>query len=742
MVTWRIWKVTVLHRYLIMGFHQAFENVGKKPGLTVWRIEKMNPVLVPENLHGNFYMGDAYIVLHTTPDFAYSAHLWLGNQCSQDESGSGAIFCIQLDDSLNGKPVQYRETQGNESNKFVGYFKNGLLYKEGGVASGFAHVVTNDVNVKRLLHVKGRRNVRASEVPFTWSSFNNGDCFLIDAGAMIYQWNGSKSNLYERLKCSQLANGIRDGERVGRAKVEVVDEGDEPAGVIELLGSKPAIPDATVEDSAADKASKQKAKLYMISDASGQLSLTEVAAASPFQMATLSTKECYILDNGPNGHIFLWKGKESSKTERKVGFDTCEFFINSKGYSKNTQVELLPENGETPLFTQFFSDWKVKDQSEGLGKVYTIGSIAKIKSVPFDATKLHNSTAMAAQHNMVDDGSGKVQIWRIEDFKKQPIDSSSYGQFYGGDCYIILYSYKSGARDKHLIYTWQGNKTTKDELGASAALTIELDDQMQGLPVQVRVTQGQEPPHLLSLFKDKPLIVHLGGTSKKGGQSAAAPVRLFHVRKSSTGATRAVEVNAEAGSLNSNDTFVLKTPQQSYIWKGVGASAGELKTAKYVVSVLGGSAIEIQEGSEPESFWKDLGGKKQYQSSKGLKEEVATHPIRLFGCSNKTGTFVIEEVPGDFTQADLAVDDVMLLDTWDQIFLWLGSSANEVEKSESLKCAKEYLESDPSGRDPGTSITIMKQGKELPTFTGWFLAWDPKMWDMSPLEKYLASLRV
>lgn len=27
----------------------------------------------------------------------------------------------------------------------------------------------------------------------------------------------------------------------------------------------------------------------------------------------------------------------------------------------------------------------------------------------------------------------------------------------------------------------------------------------------------------------------------------------------------------------------------------------------------------------------------------------------------------VEEVPGDFTQSDLATDDVMLLDTWDQV---------------------------------------------------------------------------
>lgn len=37
-------------------------------------------------------------------------------------------------------------------------------YKNGGVASGMKHVDTNTYDVKRLLHVKGKRNVTATEV--------------------------------------------------------------------------------------------------------------------------------------------------------------------------------------------------------------------------------------------------------------------------------------------------------------------------------------------------------------------------------------------------------------------------------------------------------------------------------------------------------------------------------------------------------------------------------------------------
>lgn len=57
-----------------------------------------------------------------------------------------------------------------------------LTQQKGGVASGFKHVVPNEVAVQRLLQVKGRRVVRATEVPVSWDSFNNGDCFILDLG--------------------------------------------------------------------------------------------------------------------------------------------------------------------------------------------------------------------------------------------------------------------------------------------------------------------------------------------------------------------------------------------------------------------------------------------------------------------------------------------------------------------------------------------------------------------------------
>lgn len=120
------------------------------------------------------------------------------------------------------RPIVYR----NHENQHLVFFS----YKKGGVASGMRNVETNAYDVKRLLHVKGKKRVVAKEVshsawrlcnrvtvqgklcweraPYlnvfqvemSWKSFNLGDVFLLDIGKTIVQWNGPKSNRQEKLK--------------------------------------------------------------------------------------------------------------------------------------------------------------------------------------------------------------------------------------------------------------------------------------------------------------------------------------------------------------------------------------------------------------------------------------------------------------------------------------------------------------------------------------------------------------
>lgn len=149
-----------------------------------------------------------------------------------------------------------------------------------------------------------------------------------------------------------------------------------------------------------------------------------------------------------------------------------------------------------------------------------------------------------------------------------------------------------------------------------------------------------------------------------------------------------------------------------------------------------------------------------------LQRDEPPHSPRLFESSNQTGRFQMTEVD-DFAQSDLDEEDVMLLDTWEevrgqrarsatprtlagcvylfsnklimshscskfpQIFLWIGNLSNQFETKEAWNSAQEYLRTHPAGRDPDTPIICVKQGYEPPTFTGWFNAWDPHKWSVS-----------
>nr|XP_046240044.1 advillin [Scatophagus argus] len=713
----------------------TFRAVTNSPGIIIWRIEKMELVQVPEKSYGNFYEGDCYVLLSTqkvSSSLSYDIHYWIGSQSTQDEQGAAAVYTIQLDEFLGSTPVQHREVQNHESDAFRGYFKQGIIYKKGGVASGMRHTETNTYDVKRLLHVKGKKRVIAKEVEMSWNSFNLGDVFLLDIGKTIVQWNGPKSNKQEKLKGMLLAKDIRDRERGGRAEIRVTEgeaESNFPQNMEILNGALGERTSALMDgppDETADQEQKSKLTLHHVSDADGQMKVTEIATR-PLTQDLLNHDDCYFLDQGGT-KIFVWKGKKADKAERQAAMSRALEFIKAKNYPITTNVETVNDGAESALFKQLFQRWTVKDQTQGLGKVNTRGKVAHITQEKFDATLMHVMPQVAAQERMVDNGTGQVEVWRIENLELVPVDPEWYGYFYGGDCYLILYTYLVNSKKCYLLYIWQGRHATQDELAASAFQAVDLDQKYGGEPVQVRITMGKEPRHFMAVFKGK-MVIFEGGTSRKGSSDPEPPIRLFQVHGSDPSNTKAIEVPALATSLNSNDVFLLKSQSEIYLWCGKGSSGDERAMAKEVSSVLGqkGSEEIVAEGQEPIEFWELLGGKAPYASDKRLQQTVPDHQPRLFECSNKTGRFIVTEVT-QFTQDDLNEDDVMLLDTWDQVFIWIGKEANEVERKEAIITSQEYLRTHPGNRDPSTPMVLIKQGFEPPTFTGWFTAWDPSKW--------------
>lgn len=84
--------------------------------------------------------------------------------------------------------------------------------------------VEKDKYEPRLLQVKGRRNVRVTQVRLAWDSMNSGDVFILDLGLTIYVWNGKEASRLEKIKGLDVARRIRDEERGARAAIEPMGE--------------------------------------------------------------------------------------------------------------------------------------------------------------------------------------------------------------------------------------------------------------------------------------------------------------------------------------------------------------------------------------------------------------------------------------------------------------------------------------------------------------------------------------
>jgi gelsolin len=328
-----------------------WRGVGHTVGLKIWRIEKFCVVPWPEDQYSQFHRGDSYIVLNTYKvgnAFRYDVHFWLGSQTTQDEAGTAAYKTVELDTLLDDVPVQHREVEGFESEKFLSYFPAGIRLLDGGVDSGF-NKVHPETYQPRLLHVRGTfKSVTSSQVPLAVSSLNSGDVFILDLGLKIYQWNGAGSNGAERNKAAQLCRAI-DDERKGLASVEVINEGENHPDFWAALGGRGAI---AASGAPAHTLAHHAPILHRLSDASGSLVFTEVGRGK-LNHNLLSPDDAFILDTG--AEIFAWIGKRASPNERKFAVQYAQNYLLSHHLPPQTPICRILEGGENEIWETSFS---------------------------------------------------------------------------------------------------------------------------------------------------------------------------------------------------------------------------------------------------------------------------------------------------------------------------------------------------------------------------------------------------
>lgn len=337
----------------------AWKGAGKACGMQIWRIEQFKVVAWPKSKYGKFHSGDSYICLNTYKDpenehkLKYDIHFWLGATSTQDEYGTAAYKTVELDSFLGDEPVQHREVEGHESSMFCSYFseKGGVQILDGGVDSGFNHVEPESYK-PRLLHIKGRKNVRMVEVPLCASSLNEGDVFVLDNGLMIYQWQGKGASAREKMRAAQLCRAL-DDERKGIPEVQVIDQmgsQEETDQFWALLGGKGDIAADLGGDAEWEK--KNDKNLFHLSDAGGKLEFKKIATGKDVTRDKLDTNDVFILDAGVE--VYVWVGKGASDGERKNAMSTTQEYLKTNDRPSWLPVTRIVEGGENRFFDQLF----------------------------------------------------------------------------------------------------------------------------------------------------------------------------------------------------------------------------------------------------------------------------------------------------------------------------------------------------------------------------------------------------
>ncbi|XP_039806628.1 villin-5 isoform X2 [Panicum virgatum] len=689
----------------------AFRGSGQKDGLEIWRIENFKPVPIPASSYGKFFMGDSYIIL-------------------KDEAGTAAILTVELDAALGGRAVQYREVQGNETEKFLSYFRPCIMPQPGGVASGFKHVEANNQDHETRLYVcHGKHVVHVKEVPFARSTLNHDDIFILDTKSKIFQFNGSNSSIQERAKALEVVQYIKDTFHEGKCEIASVEDGrmmaDPEAG--EFWGFFGGFAPLPRRAPAEGNEKHEETAIKLLCFDQGKL---EPVNYESLAHELLQTNKCYFLDCG--AELYVWMGRTTSLQERKGASEAAEKLLSDSNRTKTHIIKVI-EGFETVMFKSKFKEWPqtpdLKLSSEdGRGKV-----AALLKRQGLNVKGLMKAAPAKEEPQSYIDCTGNLQVWRVNDKDKALLSSSDQSKFYTGDCYVFQYTYAGDDKEECLIGTWSGKKSVEEDRVTAVSLASKMVESAKFQAVQVRLYEGKEPIQFFVIFQS--LQVFKGGLSSGYKKFIAENgidddsyseegLALFRVQGSGPENMQAVQVEPVASSLNSSYCYILHDGNTVFTWAGNLTTALDQELMERQLDVIkpNTQSRSQKEGSETDQFWSLLGGKSEYSSQKMVRE-LESDP-HLFSCILSKGNLKVKEIH-HFTQDDLMTEDVFILDCHTSIFVWVGQQVDVKVRLQALDIGEKFVVLDflMENLARETPIFTVTEGSEPPFFTRFF-TWD------------------
>jgi hypothetical protein len=188
---------------------------------------------------------------------------------------------------------------------------------------------------------------------------------------------------------------------------------------------------------------------------------------------------------------------------------------------------------------------------------------------------------------------------------------------------------------------------------------------------------------------------------------------VYHVQKG-----RLVRMS-DPGAFGRGDCYLVDAGMKIYLWIGPKSTVDE-KFLTAASAVIADTAIEgkgdidrIEGGNEPDDFkalFDDF--RLTDEDTEGILKKVhlETHEYKLWRVHREGDETFFAEVA--MSKDSLKTDDVFILDTWDDIFIWRGKEATAREKFDGNILARRY----DAERVGVQEIEIIEEGDEPEEF--------------------------
>ena len=180
---------------------------------------------------------------------------------------------------------------------------------------------------------------------------------------------------------------------------------------------------------------------------------------------TFTNGDCYLVDTGEMGKIYVWLGSECSVDEKFLSSVSSTMLDQSRGGLPD--IDTIEENEEPPEFRNLFPSFRVVE-----------GDIPSILKTPPPETFVNKMYQIAGET------FGEVEMAQI---------TVSEDNLNSGDVFLI--------ETLETIFLWIGKGASSMEKFRGNVMARKLRSNRAGRPKVRRIEEGQETPEFKNIFE-------------------------------------------------------------------------------------------------------------------------------------------------------------------------------------------------------------------------------------------------